>query len=258
MSSEPQAQKRTAIYLRVSSEDQVEKYGLPIQRERCRAQTTAKGWQVVAEFEDAGISGTKGANQRPGLAALLQAAHKGEIDSVIVLALDRLARKALLVLSLIDELTQCGVDIVSCKESLDTSTPHGKFVVTILAGVSELERDVIVQRTSAGRDERGKKDGERGGRVPFGYQRWEDGLITVDKEAAEVVQRIFKERANNKTLTAIAEGLNASGISPARKGQDRYNSAKWYASTVQSVLRNEQVYRGGKRGSSEVRWQAIL
>src|SRR5689334_9449296 len=87
---------RAAIYTRVSTEDQTEGYGLDVQIERCRAQAVAKGWNVVAEFSDPGISGTKGANERPGLSALLEAAQKQEIDTVIVLALDRLGRKTAL------------------------------------------------------------------------------------------------------------------------------------------------------------------
>src|SRR5262245_25772148 len=85
---------RAAIYLRVSTEEQAsDGYGLAVQRERCRAMATVKGWSIVAEFNDEGISGTKDASGRPGLAALLAAAEAGEIDAVIVLALDRLGRK---------------------------------------------------------------------------------------------------------------------------------------------------------------------
>jgi hypothetical protein len=68
------------------------------------------------------------------------------------------------------------------------------------------------------------------------------------------LQMPLLNRAGNKTLTAIAEELNAAGVTPARSGQDRYSAAKWYA----CVLTNEQAYRGGTRGASDVRWQAIL
>src|SRR5689334_7380029 len=121
-------QTRAAIYIRVSSEEQVSGYGLDVQRERCRAQATAKGWSIAGEYEDAGISGTKDATQRPGLAGLVAAAEIGQIDAVIVLALDRLGRRTRIVLDLVDQLAAASVDIVSCKESLDTTTPAGRFV----------------------------------------------------------------------------------------------------------------------------------
>ena len=71
---------RAAIYTRVSTEDQVSGYGLDVQREKCRAQAIVKGWEVVAEFTDDGISGTKDVQDRPGLAALLDAADQRKID----------------------------------------------------------------------------------------------------------------------------------------------------------------------------------
>ena len=138
-----------------------------MQRERCTAQIVAKGWQYAGEYADPGISGTKGADERPGLAALLSDARAGKVDAVIVLALDRLGRKTSLVLDLVETLADNGAPLVSCKESLDTSTPQGQFVLTMFAAMARLERDTIVERTSAGRNARGKVDGERGGRMPW-------------------------------------------------------------------------------------------
>lgn len=240
---------RAAIYLRVSTDEQVTGYGLDVQRERCRAQAVAKGWQIVNEYTDEGISGTKDETQRPGLASLLQSAKDGEIDAVIVLALDRLARKTLIVLKLVEKLSDYKVTIVSCKESLDTSTPQGQFVLTMFAAVAQLERDTIVQRTTAGRDVRGALDGEKGGRLPLGYIRDGD-VITIDPEWASVVRIVFDMRATKHTLQSIANRL--SDIKPIRYGK------RWYPSTVKSVLANQPAYYGGLRGQSNARWPRIL
>jgi site-specific DNA recombinase len=249
----------TAVYTRVSTEEQaLEGFGLEVQSERCRALAVAKGWQVVAEFSDAGVSGTKAAAERSGLAALLEAARRGEVKAVIVLALDRLGRKTTLVLSLVEQLAAAGCALVSCKESLDTSTPQGQFVLTMFAALAQLERDTLVERTTAGRNQRGKRDGERGGRVPYGYLRRADGTVEVEETAAQVVRRIFALRRQKMTLRAIAEQLNAEGVTTARVGETAYADARWYASTVRSVLANERAYRGGRRGASDVRWQTIL
>jgi site-specific DNA recombinase len=242
---------RAAIYLRVSTEDQADAYGLDVQRERCRALCVAKGWNTVAEFSDEGISGTKDESERHELSRLLEMAAAGLIDAVIVLALDRLGRKTTMVLSLVEKLASYSVVLVSCKESLDTSTPQGQFVLTMFAALAQLERDTIVERTTAGRNERGKQDGEKGGRIPYGYLRGDSGIM-IDMEAARVVQKIFDMRSGGKTLTAIANELNFWKYPTTRGGK------QWYASSVSEILKNVDAYLGGKRGESAVQWPSIL
>lgn len=239
---------RAAIYLRVSTEEQVSGYGLAVQAERCRAQAVAKGWEAIEPvYADEGISGTKDASERPALAALLADMRAGRFDAVIVLALDRLGRKTRIVLSLVDELAACNVALVSCKESLDTSTPQGAFVLTMFAALAQLERDTIVERTTAGRNARGKVDGEKGGRVPFGYVRAPDGP-QIEETRAALVRVIFQRRAAGATLRSIAAGLP----SPSPYG------GRWFASSVREILKNEPAYRGGPRGASAQPWPAIL
>ena len=244
---------RAGIYVRVSTDEQAKDgYGLAVQRERCRAQALATGLAVVAEYADEGISGTLDAAARPGLADMLAAAHLGEIDTVIVLSLDRLGRKTRLVLEIVEALDRAECDLMSVKESLDTSTAQGRFVLTLFAALAELERGVIVERTTAGRNERGKRDGERGGRMPMGYRRVGDGLIEVDAQAAAVVRTIFARRADGWTLQRIADALNADAVQTPQRGQ------RWTASTVRAVLQNATAYRGGPRSDSSTRWPSIL
>ena len=247
---------KAAIYLRVSTDEQAtDGYGLAAQREKCQAMATVKGWPVAAEYADEGISGSKGPDERPGLAALLAAACGGEIDAVIVAALDRLGRATKLVLDLVDHLDGCNVAIVSCKESLDTETPTGRFVLTIFASLAELERDMITERLTGGRNARGRIDGERGGRLPFGYYRLKinntKSSIEIDENKAEIVRRIFSERAGGATLQAIADGLNDAGIPSPR-------NASWHPSSVRAVLQNEDAYKGGYRWKSKQAWPVIL
>jgi site-specific DNA recombinase len=241
---------KTAIYLRVSTTEQaLDGYGLDAQRAKCLAMITVKDWPVPVEFADEGISGTKDESERPGLAALLAAIDAGEVNAVVVAAIDRIARSTLIVLNLVKHIQAGGADLVSCKESLDTTTAAGRFVLRMFASLAELDRDNIVERTTDGRNERGKKDGEKGGRLPLGYIRTES-IIEIDREAALIVRRIFELR-KSATLTAIAEDLNAAGDLPR-------HGVKWYASSVREVLRNEADYRGGPRGTSPERWPVIL
>ncbi len=251
---------RAAIYTRVSTDEQVNGYGLEVQLTRCEAMATVKGWTVDRVYSDDGLSGTLDAARRPGLQALLQAACNGEIDAVIVLALDRLARKTTLVLDLVERLDGCGVQLVSVKEQLDTSTPSGRFVLTMFAALAQLERDTIVARTTDGRNQRGKVDGEKGGAVPFGYLRTRDtngkatGVVVVDSEAT-IVRRIFALRQGGLALRKIADELNYN-VGPellAPRG-----GKAWYASTVKIILDNQPAYMGGLRGESAEQWPVIL
>lgn len=241
---------KPALYLRVSTTEQaLEGYGLAAQRTRCIAMAAVKGWPAPVEFSDEGISGTKDESERPGLAAMLAAINAGKVNAVIVAALDRVGRSTALVIRLVEQMETSGAAVVSCKESLDTSTPTGKFVLGLFAGLAQLDRDNIVERTTGGRNERGKKDGEKGGRLPLGYVRLEG--IVIDQEAATTVKQIFELRSVGATLTAIADDLNTTST-PTRHG------AKWYASSVREVLLNEDNYRGGLRGESSERWPVIL
>lgn len=244
---------RAGLYVRVSTDEQAKHgYGLDVQRARCRAMAEAKGLTVVAEYADEGISGTLDATARPGLADMLAAAHLGEIDTVIVLALDRLARKTRLVLEVVEALAAARVALVSVKESLDTDTPQGQFVLTLFAALAQLERDTIIERTTSGRNERGRRDGERGGRVPMGYRRVGAGLVEVDPPAAGIVRRIFQHRADGWPMQRIADALNADATPNPQGGQ------RWERATVRAVLQNAPAYRGGPRSDSPAYWPAIL
>src|SRR5262249_38869476 len=136
-------------------------------------------------------------------------------------------------------------------ESVDTTAPTGKFVLTMFAALAQLDRDNIVKRTTDGRDARGRRDGEKGGNVPLGYVRKDDG-IGVQPAAAALVRRIFLMRSQPASLGGIAAVLNAEAVPPPRAGRH------WYPSTVRELLTHEDAYRGGKRGESEARWPQIL
>jgi len=120
----------------------------------------------------------------------------------------------------------------------------------VFAALAQLERDNIVERTTSGRDERGKIDGEKGGRLPYAYIRTPDG-IEIDKMKAGAVRVVFKARKRGSSLRAIAALLNAAGTAGPSGGV-------WHASSVAEVLKNEDAYRGGRRGESESTWPRML
>lgn len=121
----------------------------------------ARGWQIAAEYADEGISGAK--DSRPGLDRLMADAHRRKFDAVVVWKFDRFARSVSHLLRALETFHALGVGFVSLSESLDTSTPAGKMVFTVLGAVAELERSLIAERVKAGlRNARAK--GKRLGR----------------------------------------------------------------------------------------------
>src|SRR5882757_7849673 len=193
-----------AAYIRVSTEDQAESgLGMDAQRTRCKAMAQVKGWPEPTFYVDDGISGTKDVKKRPGLSQLVEDTRAGKLEAIIIPSLDRLGRKVSIVINLVEEFRQRNIALVSCKESLDTSTPQGTFVMHMFAALAQLERDVIAQRTTDALAERGKRDGEKGGRLPYGYKRTEQGII-IDKQEAKIVRRIFRLHKQGQSLREIA------------------------------------------------------
>lgn len=249
---------RTGIYLRVSTEEQAaDGWGLEVQRDKCRAMAQLKGWEIVREYTDEGLSGTLEPQDRPTLRQLMEDARADELDAVIVAAYDRLGRKTRIVLDIIERLAEWGVQFVSCKEQVDTSTPIGQFVLTQFAAIAQLERDMIVERTTDGRNRRGQEDGEKGGRVPMGYRRLfheggkATGELQIHEEEARVIRSMFAWRSAGNSLRTIADKLNTAGIRTSRGNC-------WHASSVKVVLDNEDKYRGRLRGESNQAWPTIL
>jgi DNA invertase Pin-like site-specific DNA recombinase len=107
-----------------------------------------RGWEVGQEYVDTGISGTK--EKRPELDRLLADAHKRHFDAVVVWRFDRFARSVSHLLRALETFRSLGIEFVSLSEQVDTSTPTGKMVFTVLGAVAELERSLIAERVRAG------------------------------------------------------------------------------------------------------------
>lgn len=244
---------RVAVYLRVSTDEQRRSgLGIAAQRDRCEGMSKAKGWPLPVVYADEGKSGTIENLKRDGLKALIEDAQAGKVDAVIVNDISRLARKVRFVLEFVDTMAKRGVVFVSCKESFDTTTPQGQFVLTLFAALAQLERDLIAARTSDALDVLSRTTGYTGGRVPYGYALAPDNRVVIDREAAQIVRSIFTWHHKGKSLRAIAKHLNDVGALVPRGGES------WQHTSVASILSREAVYRGGQRGQSEHRWPVVL
>jgi DNA invertase Pin-like site-specific DNA recombinase len=137
---------KTAIYARVSTGNGAQSPEMQIRelREYCKR----RGWKIAREYVDVGISGAK--EKRPALDNLLADAHLRHFDAVVVWKFDRFARSVSHLLRALETFKSLGIEFVSLSEAVDTSTPAGKMIFTVLGAVAELERSLIAERVKAG------------------------------------------------------------------------------------------------------------
>jgi DNA invertase Pin-like site-specific DNA recombinase len=186
---------KIALYARVSTLNHGQDVGMQVRelKEFCER----RGWTVAGEYVDVGVSGAK--DRRPQLDALTADAHRRKFDAVLVWKFDRFARSVSHLLRALETFNSLGVGFVSLSESLDTSTPSGKMVFTVLGAVAELERSLTAERIRAGlRNARAK--GKRLGRP----------RVTVDSA------RIRARRAQGDSWATICREMCVSKGSAQR------------------------------------------
>ena len=138
--------KRATLYVRVSTDAQT----VENQIRELRQVAERRGWEVIEVYSDAGISGAKSRNGRPGLDSMLKDASRRKFDIVMAWAIDRLGRSLIDLLDTIQHLEACGVDLYLDQQAIDTTTPMGKLVFQVTGAFAEFERSMIRQRIKAG------------------------------------------------------------------------------------------------------------
>jgi DNA invertase Pin-like site-specific DNA recombinase len=189
--------KRAALYTRVSTIDQnPETQGIEL-----RLFAQQRGYEIVHEYVDHGVSGTK--VRRPALDQLLKDANRHKFDAVLVWSCDRLARSTKHFLQVLDELSELGIQFLSKREALNTEGPLGRAILVIISAIAELEKSLIVERVRAGM-RRAKLEGRRIGRTP----------LDVDHAA------LVKDRLSGMSLTVVAKKHGLSRASVVRFVRD--------------------------------------
>jgi DNA invertase Pin-like site-specific DNA recombinase len=185
--------KKAALYVRVSTSDQ----RVESQLYDLRELAAQRGIEVVQEYQDCGISGSKA--RRPGLDALMQDARRKKFSVVLVSAFDRVARSVRHFLQVIDELESLGVVFISRREQVDTSGMMGRLFLTLIGSIAELESDLIRERVRAGM-RRAKLEGRQIGRARLDINR----------------EQVVIDRREGMSLTAVAKRHNISRASVCR------------------------------------------
>lgn len=165
--------KRIALYTRVSQDSQTTEN----QRRELIAVAERLGWEIVAEFSDHGISGSKGREKRPGYDALMKAVARREIDMVASWAVDRLGRSLQHLVGFLTEISAKGVDLYLHQQALDTSTPSGRAMFGMLSVFADFEREMIISRIRAGL----ARSTKRSGRPPLDTEKVERIKRSLDK-----------------------------------------------------------------------------
>lgn len=204
--------KKCAIYARVSTPDQ----RVDNQLYDLRQFAAQRGFEVVAEFTDVGISGSKA--RRPGLDGMLRDARKRKFTVLIVAAFDRVARSTKHFLGVVDELDSLGIEFISKRENIETAGAMGRLFLTLISSIAELEADLIKERVRAGIRRR-KLEGLPVGRQP----------LPVDRES------IVSARLRGGSLTEVAKRYGVSRASVVRWVREAKQSNPSLAPSLQPV-----------------------
>jgi DNA invertase Pin-like site-specific DNA recombinase len=194
--------KRVGVYIRVSTDGQT----TANQRRELEAVAARSGWEIVGIYEDAGISGAKGRDKRPGFDRLLKDATARKIDMIAAWSVDRLGRSLQHLVGFLTELQALGCDLYLHQQAIDTSTPSGRAMFQMCGVFAEFERAMIVERVNAGL-KRARREG-----VEFGRGKRKDGARSLDEQRwgmsrAELEKRILRLRKDGSGILKIAKTL---------------------------------------------------
>ena len=193
--------KRAALYVRVSTDRQT----VENQTAKLSEIAKARGWSIVATFNDAGISGAKGRKDRPGLDDMLKQAQRGAFDVVMAWSIDRVGRSLIDLLGTIQHLEACKVDLYLDQQAIDTTTAAGKLMFQVTGAFAEFERSMIRERVHAGL-KRAVANGKTLGRR----------FVEDDPDGVARIKRARKMLAKSIGINRVAQAVGLSNGTVAR------------------------------------------
>ena len=246
--------KRVAIYCRVSTIEQAEEgYSIDEQNIKIREYCEREGHEIYNLYEDRGISG-KNITNRPGIKQLLDDATKDKFDLVIVWKLNRISRKLLDILNIVELLNKYNIAFRSLTESFETETPSGKLQLNIMGAIGEFERETIAENVKLGLTARAR-DGRWCGGIVLGYDLVEipnegkkrrNTILKINEAEANTVRRIFDLYSQGYGYKAVVNRVN-------NEGHKSKKNRAFAVSTIKEILQNP-VYIGKIRYNVRQDW----
>jgi DNA invertase Pin-like site-specific DNA recombinase len=226
----------TVIYIRVSTDEQAkEGVSIPAQVEKLTAYCKQAGLRVVETIIDNGVSAGKFLSTRPGGSHLVELVRSRQVKNIVAVKLDRLFRSAADALTSVDNWDKLGASLHLLDfngMSLDTSSPMGRMMLTMIAGFAELERNLCKQRTKDAIQHK-KSCKQVYSRPVYGYVTDESGQMVEDPSEQEAICIMKAMKAAGKSLRAICSKLTELGYKTKRGG------VQWYAATIKGILEND-------------------
>ena len=228
-----QETKNAGIYIRVSTEDQArEGFSLGEQQEKLEQLCKYKDYKVFKIYKDAGIS-AKDMEHRPAFQQMLQDMRAGKINYIVAYKLDRVTRSVRDLEVLISDLEKHNCYLVCDRDDVNTSTANGRFFVRMLTVLSQLEIEIVSERTKFGLTG-AIKCGHIPGTCPLGYKRDKSKKVIIDENTKDVILRIFNMYLEGKSFQTIANILNEEKVLAPKH---------WADATIEKII-NNKIYVG--------------
>lgn len=232
--------KIAGIYIRVSTEDQVrEGFSLAEQKEKLLQLCKFKEYEVFNVYEDAGIS-AKDMEHRPSFQEMLADMKKGKINYIVAYKLDRITRSVRDLEELISQLEMYNCYLICDKDDVNTSTANGRFFVRMLTVLSQLELEIVSERTKFGLNG-AIKSGHLPGIVPLGYKKDSNRKTVIDETTKDIVIRIFNMYLEGKSYQQISNTLNDEKVLYPKH---------WRDTTIMKIIDNKVYIGDYEKGKS--------
>ncbi|MBS5778916.1 MAG: recombinase family protein [Acholeplasma sp.] len=225
--------KIAGVYIRVSTEDQArEGFSLGEQEEKLLQLCKFKELEVYKVYKDAGIS-AKDMEHRPQFQEMLKDMKEGKLNYIVAYKLDRITRSVRDLEELISVLEQYNCFLLCDRDDVNTSTANGRFFVRMLTVLSQLEIEIVSERTKFGLNG-AIKSGHIPGQRPFGYKSAEDKRMVIDNATRPYVEKIFDMYLEGKSFQQISNYFKENNI---------YSKKNWKDTTIQKIIDNK-IYMG--------------